>query len=126
MRPATSRAVPGLSCTMPRAPAWLTVARPRARLAVGGAPAPGDLARRARQQLHHAARAGMAHRRPVERAFLPDDAVRERPVAALRRRHRNHRIGGAYIIGAARVACTASHPDGEVGTADLLRELRRE
>ena len=39
----------------------------------------GLLARRPGHQLHHPASAGMAERIGIERAFLPADAVRERP-----------------------------------------------
>src|SRR3546814_17320228 len=44
-----------------------------------------DLARGAVHQLHHAARAGVADRLPVELAFLPRDRVDEGPVGFVAR-----------------------------------------
>src|SRR3546814_6731122 len=65
----------------------------------------------------------MTHGRPVERAFLSDDAVGERPEIALCRRNLDLGIAGLNIKVRAVVAGVSREPDRKVGPRHLPCEL---
>src|SRR3546814_14460566 len=82
-----------------------------------------DLARGAGHQLHHAARAGVADRLPVELAFLPRDRVDEGPVGFVARGDADGREARHLDrVAAVRLRAAADH-HAEVGAAALRRAL---